>query len=600
MISPASRRSSAFRVDVLLFPLVLGALACEKGTPATAEPKAPLAGTASSLPPESSPEAMRDYARTHLPSGLKPGDFLTGKRDYPTGDTAEVYRAVLDTLYVTNEGKPSLVVLLDVADARVVGCAKVSCPLVPAEHSTRISDATLEAFRQATLTRRHISPGFRYRLPLKLLTEQDRKLTEEDGRYHSIARVEKSNVDHPFWLGFAADYPGAWGYAVMTAVGMNPEKTEAVLQVRHHCGGSCYSFESMVLRKTSGRWQVVERMPELADSLDRGEKYLRYRGVGARKPNAEVRAQAFADSLKIDRLPRDIHGVLTDYPYGGPIVGAAVTAATIEDPNKPWTKVYSDSRGGYVIENPPVGAAAITVRCPHGTVRADGLMAVTGAQVKPGGRVLFNMAIEKRNCDDPTGTPQSIQPPFDAPPLGNAADSARSRKATYPSDEEAAVYRAVLSGFATPPADKIMLLYATTKSQCEGPACAADYYRRIRFEPEVMLSTMENFLSVREKRLDLRYDFTGISNLVLIGDSTLKLLEQAMGRTDLINNWSLIRLAYPAVEKVVQVSPVAFSPHHKQAMVELTRGDIDGLSKGELWIAEKQTDGNWRIVRWFR
>jgi hypothetical protein len=302
----------------------------------------------------------------------------------------------------------------------------------------------------------------------------------------------------------------------------------------------------------------------------------------------------------MDRLGPDIHGVLTDYPYGGPIVGAAITGTSNEDPNKPWTKAYSDSGGRYVIENPPVGAAAIMVRCPQGTLRQDGLMAVSGAEVKPGKRLLFNMAIDKRNCDDPHGTPQSIQPPFDAPPLGNAADSARSRNAAYPSEEEAAVYRAVLSGFAPPPAGKIMLLYATTKSQCEGSACAEDYYRRIRFEPQLMLSTMENFLSVREKRLDLRYGFTGIPNLVLIGDSTLKLLERAMGRRDLINNDGLIRLAYPAVEKVVQVSPVAFSPHHKQAMVELTRGDINGLSKGELWIFEKQSDGVWRIVRWFR
>jgi hypothetical protein len=316
--------------------------------------------------------------------------------------------------------------------------------------------------------------------------------------------------------------------------------------------------------------------------------------------SAPLRESGPADSLKVDQLQRDIHGVLTDYPYGGPIAAAAITAATNEDPNKPWARVYSDSGGGYMIENPPVGIMAIVVRCPKPTIRPDGLMAVTAAEVKPGKRLLFNMAIDKRNCDDPDGTPQSIQPPFDAPPLGNAADSARSRNATYPSDEEAAVYKAVLSGSSMPVPGKILLLYATTKSQCEGPACADDYYRRIRFEPQIMLSTMENFLSVREKRLDLRYGFTGIPNIVLIGDSTLKLLEQAMGRPDLINNWSLIRLAYPAVEKVVQVSPVAFSPHHKQAMVELTRGDINGLTKRELWIAEKESDGEWRIVRWFR
>ena len=67
------------------------------------------------------------------------------------------------------------------------------------------------------------------------------------------------------------------------------------------------------------------------------------------QPEVERRSGAVADSLKKDRLPRDIHGVLSDYPYGGPIVGAAVTAAAEDNPNKPWTRVISDSSGGYTI-----------------------------------------------------------------------------------------------------------------------------------------------------------------------------------------------------------------------------------------------------------
>jgi hypothetical protein len=73
-----------------------------------------------------------------------------------------------------------------------------------------------------------------------------------------------------------------------------------------------------------------------------------------------------------------------------------------------------------------------------------------------------------------------------------------------------------------------------------------------------------------------------------------------MGRQDIINSTSLIRLAWPTVDKVVQVSPVAFSPHHKQALVELTRGDFNNRAERELWIANKQSNGEWRIVRWFR
>ena len=596
MISSISRASRALCADTLSFAFLVGLLACERGKPPTVEKTPPpeLAGASASLP-ESSPEAAREYTRTHLPPGLKPGDFLTKKNDYPTGDTAEVVRAVLDTLYIDKDSKPSLVVMIDMADMR--GCFVMPCPLVPPNHKTSISESTLESYRQVTLTRRHIRPDFKYRLPLKLLTAKDRQLVLEDGRYHAIARIEQSNVDHPFWVGFAADYPGAWGYAAMTTVGMNPEKTEAVLQVRHHCGGSCYSMETMVVKKTGGQWRVVERIPEQADSLDRGERYLRYRGVGAHKPMSELRAAAVADSLRLDKMERDIHGVLA-VRYGNPIAGATITVAGYADPNRPYARVTTDSRGAYRIANPRVGGAAMMVRCPPNSRRPDEILAVTGAEVKPAASVLLNLPIERNNCEDAEGTVQSIQPPIDAGPFATAADSARARKATYPSDEEAAIYRAVLANHIQPADDKVLLVYATTTSACSGMACADEYNRHIRFEPEIMLATMENFLATRQQRLDLRDGFTGFRNAVLLGDSAIRNLERATSRGNVMENWDLIHRAWPTVEQVVQLSRVAFSPHHKQAMVEIARLDKNTFSRSVL-VANRQPDGSWTVVSFF-
>jgi hypothetical protein len=312
-----------------------------------------------------------------------------------------------------------------------------------------------------------------------------------------------------------------------------------------------------------------------------------------------VAAVPAENPVSLARQPRDIHGVLTVYQYGGPIAGAAVTAATEDEPNKPWARVYSDSTGAYTIENPPVGIAYIAVRCPQGTVRPDGLMAVTSADVRPARKLLFNMAIEKRNCDDPYGTPQGIVPPFDAPPLGNSVDSARALAAEYPSSEEADVYAVLLRGLGVPAGDKLMLVYGTTKSQCDGAACAAEYWQRIRYVPEVFESTMENFLAVRERRMDLRQRFSGLPNVALLGDSTLKLLAQAVGQPDVIDNLSVVRMAWPSVEEVVQLSAVAFSPRHKQALVEVNRGERS-TPKGELWLLEKGSGGGWRIIKWFR
>src|SRR5689334_704817 len=90
---------------------LLIAVACERAKSSAAVDTSAAQASASSTPPrgvvpESSPDAMRAFAAAHLRPGLKPGDFLTNKADYPTGDTADVYRAVLDTLYVSKDGFP--------------------------------------------------------------------------------------------------------------------------------------------------------------------------------------------------------------------------------------------------------------------------------------------------------------------------------------------------------------------------------------------------------------------------------------------------------------------------------------------------------------
>jgi hypothetical protein len=221
-----------------------------------------------------------------------------------------------------------------------------------------------------------------------------------------------------------------------------------------------------------------------------------------------------------------------------------------------------------------------------------------GAEVEPATRLLLNLPIEKNNCDEQEATPQTIQPPIDAGPFSTAADLARARSATYPSDEEAAVYRAVLTNHIQPADDKVLLVYATTTSGCSGPACTDEYYRHIRFEPEIMLATMENFLATRQRRLDLHSGFTAFRNAVLLGDSAVKHLERATSHGNVMENWDLIHRAWPSVEQVVQLSPVAFSPRHKQAMVEIARLDKNAFNRSVV-VANKRPDGSWMLVRSF-
>ena len=393
----------------------------------------PAFGQAGASPAQfSSPEEAQEFARLNLPTGVHPGDFLTDQPQYPEGDVADVYRAALDALYTTGDKRPAVVVLYNHAEMLVTTCYKPVCALVPA-HNSVIDTLTLHDFRRATLTRRMIRPGFKYHLPLTLFDPNDnRQLSAIGESLVRDASQGKGNSENPFWVGFMSRYPGAWGMAVLTQVGFNPARTEAILQVHQNCGSYCNSIEMMLLRKSNGRWQVVERMGETSQNTDLGHDDLRFRGLGAKKPVAEVRAEHVADSIKKMRSPRSIHGVVTRSPSGTPIALARISVNPGDTANTPWSQLYSDSRGRYVISNPPLGSIVIGVHCPKSTYRPGAMVGANNADVKPGTDTTIDFAIDMRPCDAPALSSQSPAPRrLTSPPplLLDSAEVAAGRSA---------------------------------------------------------------------------------------------------------------------------------------------------------------------------
>lgn len=57
---------------------------------------------------------------------------------------------------------------------------------------------------------------------------------------------------------FEARFPNNLGYFVVSRVGLNLDKTEALLYVDHFCGGLCGGGEYVLLRKVNGGWRVVD------------------------------------------------------------------------------------------------------------------------------------------------------------------------------------------------------------------------------------------------------------------------------------------------------------------------------------------------------
>ena len=58
---------------------------------------------------------------------------------------------------------------------------------------------------------------------------------------------------------FEARFPNNFGYFVVSHVGLNLNKTEALLYIDHFCGGLCGGGDYVLLRKVNGAWRVVER-----------------------------------------------------------------------------------------------------------------------------------------------------------------------------------------------------------------------------------------------------------------------------------------------------------------------------------------------------
>lgn len=568
----------------------------------------------------SDPAEAREFARKNLPPGVRAGEIIADHPQFPDGDVAEVYRAALDAIYLGADKTPPFIVLDELAEGHAVDCDKWPCPFVP-DHKSKIDTLTIQDFRRATLTRRRIRRGFQYRLPLTFLAKETQESLPAAGEA-LLAGVSRGNgqSEQAFWVGFMAKYPGAWGITWLTQVGFNPRHTEAMLQVRHGCGTYCASMEMMLLRKSNDHWQVVERMPEASRPTDLGNQYLRYRGVNAPTPLAELRAARVADSIREMSLPRAIRGVVTNSTSGEAIALARVTLQTVDALNSPSLQVYTDSHGQYVLVNPPVGGVGIELHCPKYTRRPGDMLSVAGADIKPGTDTTIDFPVDVQLCDDPTASglsprPQALSAP--PPPLMVAADIATAQSAKFPSPEEAAIYTEVLNGMLGQAPGQVILVANVTRSLCSVAACADRYRQRIRDVPEVILSSMENFLSVRDRRLFLRPDFTAQSDLIssystrsdvaLIGDSAMRYLEKearfspaayVAGQGADSRYWEKIHEAYPNARGLISLSAVGFSPRHRQALVEVTRADINGFEPSHIFVLNNVA-GEWRIVTSF-
>lgn len=58
---------------------------------------------------------------------------------------------------------------------------------------------------------------------------------------------------------FEARFPNNFGFFVFSHVGLNLNKTEALLYAEHFCGGLCGGGSYVLMRKVNGVWHIVDR-----------------------------------------------------------------------------------------------------------------------------------------------------------------------------------------------------------------------------------------------------------------------------------------------------------------------------------------------------
>ncbi|HMI43212.1 MAG TPA: carboxypeptidase-like regulatory domain-containing protein [Gemmatimonadaceae bacterium] len=225
---------------------------------------------ASSLFPASIAEAQRQPASQRpIPADT------TGESDvYPIGDAVGVYRAVMDLLYVDGKERPSVIVLWDTAQSHWQSGQW--------SHKSTIDTATILAFRQRSYKRPRII-DFGYRIPIVRISQNGFEQIRNDGYAYLADRPpEKVGPIESFWAGFRAKYPKAWGYAMISKVGFNPQHSEALVTVFQMCGEQCRSNETVFLKRFGKDWKVIERIPDYTDATQTSGN-LRYRGPGGER-----------------------------------------------------------------------------------------------------------------------------------------------------------------------------------------------------------------------------------------------------------------------------------------------------------------------------
>lgn len=516
-------------------------------------------------------------------------------------ESAAVYRAVLDMLYTSGGDAPDLIIVADSLHQRNGGVSYGGRILVP--YASMIDKDAIVDFERVT----SISAGFpadlSYRIPIVTESQRDRDALDSAGRVLSEAIPERERRDMPFWVGFADKYPRAWGFTVLSQVGFNRTKTQALLYIRHQCGGGCGSAETVFLRKESGGWKVAERIRDgTQESLGIGA--LRYLGPGAHMLADQRRMQdstrrAIADSIERDLAPRRIRGTVVNRQTGRPLSFTQIFVRSAQGTPNPWARVVADSLGRYEVRNPPIGTTMLELQCAGSAYRPGATLDAPGFYVFPQLDTVIDMG------------PPNIQPCWYPRRIhaiqSGSLESGPHTDSPFPSDKESGVYTAVLRKlFPALVRDNARpILNASTHVRCgRHQECESLRIAHLARAGVVDSATVVDFKRKSQEAVPLNRRFAADLELSLLAPGERSYLS---GEGDWIGYlqeaapevsgfWRALRTVYPGTPAIVSFTRPGFDRGGNQALVQVRLETVRGVGRAET-IFLRQIGQRWIVAR---
>ena len=507
-----------------------------------------------------------------------------------------VMTVVLDSLYRSQGDHPSMVVVADSLYWRAGGVAYGGKLLVP--YASKIDASTISDFEAKTVRSVPFPLAFRYNR-LARLNAGDHHAFETRGAEIQRTKSNRELTDMPFWMAFVERFPRAWGISYLSRVGFDKSRSEALIYVRHQCGGGCSSAETILVRKAGSRWRIVERINN-GSREGMGIGSLRYLGPGAHfisdlKRQKDSARLAIADSVKRDRAPRRIRGRVINKQTGLSIPFAQIFVHSIRWPGESIRRVVADSRGRYEIRNSPLGGTMLEVQCPGPKHRIGATLDAPGTYVFPAMDTVIDMG------------PPNIEPCWASRrvhPIESGELASRAYlESSYPSEPEAAVYAAVIDETRPRHGDEPLLIGSDTRSWCgRYRDCPTIHVAHLVRANILDSAIVRDFKAVANDSVPLRPSAFERVSASMFSNGEATYLKQEANRPIAFSEadegpgfWAGLAQIHPNAKTILSFTRAGFNESGDQALVGL--GIRSAADESLEVMALKKTAGKWHVAR---